>query len=860
MWLFLEAWRKQPLSYREARILIRTFIKAAAAGGLYQIAKDRAFPHITLAQSHYATIIVIGLAAAATHYMVLRSRAALMEEREAKFQLLFAHNPLPMWLYDLETLRFQEVNDAAVARYGYSRAEFLERSLTDIRPAEDIPRLNEELRKPRSPFQESGPWRHRLKNGRVIWAQVARHLTEWKGRGAALAVIQDITGRRQSEEALRATEELFRTAFAAAPFGMCLTALDGRFLQANAALCQMLGYSEQELTGGAWQRITHPDDLEPSRQAGIQLMSNPAVSVEFEKRYLHRSGTVIWVRLKISAVINAGRVSHYVTHIEDISEWKRTAEELIKAKEDAEAASRAKSEFLANMSHEIRTPMNGIIGMTELALDTELTVGQRDYLNTVRASGETLLTIINDILDFSKIEAGKFTLESAEFNLDQTLQEIMRVMAVPAHEKGLELLYENRADLPECVLGDPGRLRQVVVNLLGNAIKFTASGEVSLTVLEAHASEHVLTVHLAVMDTGIGVAPEWKDRIFDAFVQADGSCTRRHSGTGLGLSICSRLIDFMGGRIWVDSIVGQGSTFHFTANLAIPPPPAAKADLAELEALHGLSVLVADANATNRRILGEMLLGWHMRPVLADSHSIALDTMRQSTTSGERFALVLLDAHMPSSDETLARRLREDPTLAGPRIMMVSSLEIGSLAPELQVPGHYVVKPVTRMNLLDAILNVLGEGQQRLPKSDTVQLRTAQRPLHILLAEDNAVNQKVAARLLEKQGHSVEVVSNGAEALAALIRDIFDLILMDIQMPLMNGYDATEAIRAREQGTGRHIPVVALTAHAMKGDREICLKAGMDDYLGKPIHPGELYAVIERWTSPGVRPTQILCT
>ena len=797
----------------------------------------------------------IGFAAAAAHYFAYRSRAFLFAQREAKFRLLFENNPLAMWVYDLQTLHFLEVNDAAVARYGYSRDEFLGLRLTDIRPAEDIPLLTENLGAPRPSFQESGPWRHRLKDGRIIWVQIASHLTEWQGRQAALVVAQDITERRRSEEALRATEELFRTAFEDAPFGMCLTALDGHFLQANAAFCEMVGYSQQELKAGAWQAITHPDDLERSRQAAYQLMGSPATSLEFEKRYIHKFGAVVSVRLKISAVINdRQQPSHYITHVEDITERKLAEQELVKAKEAAEAASRAKSQFLANMSHEIRTPMNGIIGMTELALDTALSDQQRDYLDTVRTSGEALLTIINDILDFSKIEAGKLTLESSEFDLDEMLQEILRTMALPAHEKGLELLYENAAHLPACVVGDAGRLRQVVVNLLGNAIKFTAAGEVVLKVLDAREGRNGWTVHLAVLDTGIGIAAEWQDRIFDAFVQADGSDTRRHGGTGLGLSICSRLVGFMGGRLWVESEAGQGSAFHFTVNVGVPAAAAAKGRIEESEGLEGLDILVIDDNATHRRILAGTLAGWRMKPVLAESASGAMDIVRRFERAGGRFALVLVDAHMPEPDIdgfTLARQMAEERMPGGPRILMLDAPDIARLGPELREPGHYVVKPVTRASLLGAISGALGHGRRRAGVGAAHTPATAGRSLHVLIAEDNPVNQKVASNLLERQGHTVAVASNGTEAVAAVTDGQFDLILMDVQMPVMNGYDATGIIRARERGTGRHIPIVALTAYAMKGDREICLKAGMDDYLGKPIHPKELAVAVERWGREG---------
>jgi two-component system, sensor histidine kinase and response regulator len=524
----------------------------------------------------------------------------------------------------------------------------------------------------------------------------------------------------------------------------------------------------------------------------------------------------------------------------------RTAE-LVEARDKAEAASRAKSEFLANMSHEIRTPMNGVIGMTELALDLAVSQEQRDYLNTVRSSGESLLNIINDILDFSKIEAGKFTLERCDFDLDEALREVIEMLAVPAQEKGLELLYDPGPGLPRLVSGDPGRLRQVVVNLLGNAIKFTESGEVCLSVVEVKPRQGGWQAHILVSDTGVGIAPEWKERIFDAFVQADGSYTRRYGGTGLGLSISSRLVAFMGGEMWVESAAGRGSTFHFTVQFGAVAGGAEAPRLAEPEALHGVWVLVVDDNATNRRILYETLRGWRMQPVLADCGEKALELMRQHAASAERFALVLLDAHMPGMDGfAVARQMQQDPALGGSRIMMLSSVNLRSLLPEWKSTSQYVMKPVTRPKLLNAILRVLSQE----PKQEALAARGApsrQRPLHILVTDDNPINQQLVARALEKYWHTVTIASSGGEALVACARETFDLILMDVQMPGMNGYETTQAIRRQEQGTSRHTPIIALTAHAMRGDRETCLQAGMDDYLGKPVHMKDLLEVLERW-------------
>jgi len=655
--------------------------------------------------------------------------------------------------------------------------------------------------------------------------------------------------RKEAEEALQESEEKYRTIIESSEDGYYEVDISGNFNYLNNSMCKILGYSKDEIITKNLRQFLDDEYAAKVAETFNHVQNTGKTIKVIDWTIVNRTGSKRFVQPSVSLIIEKGQPVGFRGFLRDVSEHKK-AETLKQAKLAAEGASRAKSEFLANMSHEIRTPLNSIIGLIELTLDTNLNTSQREDLEVVMAAAYSLLSLINDILDFSKIEAGKLELEKTGFDLRNSLGESLKIMAAKAHEKRLELAYRVARDVPDRIVGDPTRFRQIIFNLVSNAIKFTEQGEVIVDVQLNHRSETEAHVNFSVADTGIGIPLEKQETIFGAFDQADGSTSRRFGGTGLGLAVSSQLVNLMGGRIWVESFSGQGSTFHFTAKFEL------KADMQQETALPAdvdlskLNILVVDDNATNREIIQEMLATWEMSPTSVAGMKEALAILEPAATRGTPFQLALIDSDMPEYDGfTFARWLREQDTLNINVIMMQTLSSIQSQV-DLNALGvkASITKPVRPSDLLDAILIALGVVEPRTEVEKKVpdqMFKPGARPLRILVAEDTPFNQKFILRLLERWGHQATVVENGLEALEALANNNFDLILMDVQMPEMDGIDATIRIRKSEEQTGRHTPIIAMTAHAMKGDRERCIEAGMDEYISKPINSDTFLKAIQ---------------
>jgi two-component system sensor histidine kinase/response regulator len=784
-----------------------------------------------------------------------------LRESEIQYRALFDRIPDPVVIFDQESHYFLDCNEAVTRIYGYPLEELRAMTPMDLHPAEE----HEKVRRTMGVrnFDRSFAYTHLTKSGQRIKVEIVSDAIHYRGHQAWLSIARDVTERMRAEEALRHAEEKYRTIFENGLVGIFQTTLDGHYITANPVNARIFGYDSPEELAAQVSDLSRQCYLDPERRADLARLILEKGSVnELESQVRRKDGSVIWISENIQVLRDSnGQVIGFEGSTVDITDRKRAEEDLQRAKEEAEAASRSKSEFLANMSHEIRTPMNGILGMTELALDTALTPEQREYLTMAKSSADSLLSLLNDILDFSKIEAGKLDFDPIEFDLRDSVGETVKALAYRAHEKGLELACRVTPEVPEIVIGDPGRLRQIVVNLVGNAIKFTERGEVVMQV-EREKSEEVKKedawLHFSVRDSGIGIPKDKQAAIFEAFSQADNSTTRRFGGTGLGLTIAIRLVAMIGGRMWVESEVGRGSTFHFTARLGVAKKQSTGLLRADRAALCALPVLIVDDNKTNRTILEEMFCNWGMSPVAVEGGRQAMEVLQEAKKASKPFALAVLDGRMPEMDGfTLAEWIKRDPELAAMALILLSSSgQMGDGARCRQVGiAAYLMKPIQQSELMDAILAAMVGREVAEPPALVTRhtLREAQQGIpgvRVLVAEDNVVNRQLIIRLLEKHSYVPVVVTNGREAIAALEKEAVDLVLMDVQMPEMDGFEATAEIRRRERVTGAHVPIIAMTAHAMKGDRERCLAAGMDSYLTKPVQVYELLECLREQLGP----------
>lgn len=763
------------------------------------------------------------------------------------------------------TGRFLRVNEKFCDILGYTREEMLQKTVRDITHPDDLADSIDAL---------SALWqgeshtlrlekRYVRKDGSLVWGELFGSLQrDAAGKPAYdISIVNDISERKRLEEELRASEERRRLILDNAHDAFIAMSADGLITEWNRHAEITFGWPRAEAVGRVLSETIIPPQFREAHTRGLARFlaagEGPMLNRVLEVPALRRDGREFPAEISI-APVHLGEQCLFVAFVRDVTERKRAEEELRRAKEAAEAANRAKDEFLANVSHEIRTPMNAILGMTDLALDTPLTEDQRQYLMTVKSAADALLGVINDILDFAKIEAGRLELDPADFSLVSVLGTTMRALAVRAHKKGLELVCQQRPGVPDTVIGDAGRLRQVLINLVGNAIKFTDRGEVVVLVENADepAPEDEVSLRFAVTDTGVGIPPEKQARIFQAFEQEDTSTTRKYGGTGLGLTIASRLVALMGGQITVDSVPGQGSTFAFTAPFGLQPHPPETAAAHPPAELRGLRVLIVDDNATNRHILEEWLYRYALEPAVAGDGVTAMAALWRGVAQSRPYPLVLLDGCMPDFDGlALAAKIRQQAELSSTRLILLTSGDRPgdrTRARQLGISA-ILLKPLQQRELMETILRVMGDEGD--PEGLLVSPPVVRPPvpeglvgvsLRILVAEDNDFNRDLLEHMLARLGLSAPMAVNGREALALLEREPFDLLLLDIHMPELDGFQVVGEIRERERMVGGHLPVIALTARSRKEDRERCLRAGMDEYLAKPFTAADLWAAIDR--------------